>query len=422
MMTKGVALQVDEIMLGSDFGNDDMRASMRAELTDRLTAATREGRPLRVYAGYDPSKPDLHVGHAITLRKLRLFQDFGHDVTFVIGTFTAQIGDTSDKTTSRPSLAEGVVTSAAESYEEQAFRILDRERTTVVRNAEWLSKLGLKDVIGLASEFSVQQFLERDAYRKRLAKGDSIGLHEFIYPLLQGYDALELRADVQLGATDQLFNILAGRRLQQSRGQAGCVVLTYPILVGTDGHDRMSKSAGNYIGIQEPPEVQFGKVMSISDETMRKWLPLVASWEPARVAQVIEDLDSGRLHPMRCKKDLAYDVVTTYHGTEAANAAQAHFERVVQQGAVPEERRVLPVAFPLTVLDAVVASGATASRSEARRLIEQGGVRLDQAQATDPYYVITEPALLRVGRRNYFQLTAAEGGARPADDVFPDVR
>lgn len=403
-MTKSVAHQVDEIMMGADFGDDDLRASMRAELTTRLTEAAREGRPLRVYAGYDPSNPDLHIGHAITLRKLRLFQDFGHDVTFVIGTFTAQIGDTSDKTTSRPSLAEGVVTSAAETYEEQAFRILDRERTTVARNADWLTPLTLKDAIGLASQFSVQQFLERDAYRKRLAKGDSIGLHEFVYPLLQGYDALHLRADVQLGATDQLFNIMAGRRLQQSRGQAGLIALTYPILVGTDGHARMSKSSGNYIGIQEPPEVQYGKVMSISDETMRKWLPLVASWEPARVASVLEDLDNGTLHPMQGKKDLAYDVVRTYHGEEAAREAQAHFERVVQQGEAPEERQVLPVTFPLTLLDAVLAARKTTSRSEARRLIEQGGVRLGETQATDPYLVIDEPALLRAGRRNYFQL------------------
>src|SRR4030095_14361631 len=239
---------------------------MRRELGERLTEAQKTGRPLRVYCGYDPSRPDLHIGHAITMRRLRLFQDMGHHVIFLIGTFTALVGDTSDKATGRPRKTMEEVQEAARTYAEQAFRILDRNRTEVLQNGDWLSKITLADVISLASNFTVQQFLARNNYNLRIESGTPVALHEFLYALMQGYDAVELRADVQLGATEQLFNIMAGRKLQEVYGERPCVCLTFPILVGTDGKMRMAKSAGNTIGIADPPEEQFGKIMSLSDE------------------------------------------------------------------------------------------------------------------------------------------------------------
>ncbi len=278
MTTASVEEQVRTLMFGSEFGDDTLRDTMTRELRQRLVEAEKEGRPLRVYAGYDPSKPDLHLGHSITMRKLRQFQDFGHDVTFVVGTFTAQVGDTSDKATGRPQLAAEQVFEAAKSYAEQAFTILDREKTRVVYNHEWLTPMTMADVIRLASSFTVQQFLVRDNYRRRLDAGSPVGLHEFFYALLQGYDAVHLKTDVQLGATEQLFNILAGRKLQEAYGQKPSIPITFPILVGLDGKARMSKSSGNYVGLAEAPEEQYGKVMSISDETMLAWIKYVTRW------------------------------------------------------------------------------------------------------------------------------------------------
>ena len=406
-MSVPVEEQVDALMFGAEYGDAEISRVMRRELDARLRAAGKEGRPLRVYAGYDPSSPDIHIGHAITLRKLRQFQDYGHDVTFLIGNFTAQVGDTSDKLTQRPRRTPEEVALAGRTYAEQCFKILSRERTRVQYNADWLAPLTLADVVSLASHFTVQQFLERDNYRNRLKSGDPVGLHEFLYALLQGYDALHLQCDVQLGATEQLFNILAGRKLQEAHGQPGSICITFPILVGTDGVRRMSKSTGNYIGIAEDPSSQFGKAMSISDDTMIKWLPYVTRWTPAEVRQTIADAEGGRTHPMELKKRVAREIVSTYHGDAAAEQAQAQFEQVHQRRERPSDMAEVQVPGPVGIIDFLVERGVAKSRSDARRLIGGRGVRIDDVVVDDQAAVIDRPCLVQVGKRHFFSVQVA---------------
>lgn len=395
------AEQVEALFLGSDFGDDHLAETMRAELLERIG----RGRPLRVYAGYDPSKPDIHLGHSITLRKLRLFQELGHDVTVVVGTFTALVGDTSDKLDQRPRLRREAVMEAATTYADQVCTILDRASTDIRFNHEWLEGLDAGTMVDLASEFTVQQFQSRTNYRERLDAGKPIGLHEFFYALFQGYDAVHLEADVQIGATEQLFNIMAGRRLQRRYGQPGCVPITYPILVGTDGKERMSKSKGNYVGVAEPPAEQYGKVMSITDETMRQWIPLVAAWSPAEVASLLGALDSESLHPMAAKKQLARRIVSLYHDEAAAAAAEAAFESQFQEGHEPDDVPVVEVAAGSTILDVLVAVEAASSKSAARRLVEGRGVRLAGSVVEDPDSKVESPARLKVGKRRFYDLT-----------------
>jgi len=393
--------QVQAIMFGTEFGDTTLKNAMAKELHDRLKEAEEKGRPLRVYAGYDPSKPDLHLGHSISMRKLRQFQDFGHDVTFLVGTFTAQVGDASDKTTGRPRLDEARVLKAANSYAEQAFTILDRARTKIAYNHEWLSKLTMSDVVSLASHFTVQQFLVRDNFQKRIEANNPVGLHEFMYALLQGYDAVHLRADVQLGATEQLFNIMAGRKLQPTFGQKPCVCVTFPILVGTDGKMRMSKSAGNYVGLADPAEEQYGKVMSISDETMVEWLKYVTRWPVERIESSIRDLRAGELHPMELKKALAWEVAATYHGDSAADEAASRFRAVHQEKGLPEELVLVKVARGAKITDVLTKVEGVGSKSQARRLIEGGGVRLDGAVVKDFELIVDADCVLQVGKRRF---------------------
>jgi tyrosyl-tRNA synthetase len=274
--------QAEMLMHGCEFGDSQLEGSMRARLRARLAVAAEEHRPLRVYTGYDPTAPDLHLGHSITLRAMRRFQQLGHHVIVVVGTVTAMVGDTSDRAAGRPRKSAAEVAEAARSYAEQAFTILDPARTEVAANGDWLAGIALPQILELASAFTVQQFLARDSYRRRMEHGDPVGLHEFLYALLQGYDAVHLRADVQLGATEQLFNIMAGAKLQEAFGQPPCVALTFPVLVGTDGTDRMSKSRGNYIGLTDSPGEQFGKVMSIPDHAIPQWVRLITGAAGAR--------------------------------------------------------------------------------------------------------------------------------------------
>lgn len=399
--------QVKTLMFGAEFGDAAIREAMTGELRQRLTEAQASGRPLRVYAGYDPSKPDLHLGHSITMRKLRQFQEYGHDVTFVIGTFTAQVGDTSDKATGRPRLAPEQVFAAAKTYAEQAFTILDRDKTTVVHNHEWLSGLTLTDVVSLASNFTVQQFLVRDNYRKRIEANSPVGLHEFLYALLQGYDAAHLRADVQLGATEQLFNILAGRKLQEALHQRPCVCVTFPILVGLDGKSRMSKSTGNYVALAEPAEEQYGKTMSISDETMLEWIKYVTRWPVDEIASRTQRVRGGELHPMELKKALAWEVAAMYHGDEAAHAAARHFEKVHQQKGEPDEIAELPVQGPTTIVDVLTRVEGVKSKSDARRLIEGRGVKLDGAVVEAQDRLVTASCLVQIGKRRFVRVRMA---------------
>ena len=390
------------LMQGAEFGDDQTYKVMEKELRERL----KEGRPLRVYCGYDPTAPDIHLGHTVTMRKLRQFQDLGHDVTFLIGTFTGLVGDPSDKDTSRPQRTREDLEDNARTYAEQSFKILDRDKTTIRYNADWLSPLTFADTIRLASHFTVQQFLARDNFSKRYAKGDPIWLHEFFYALMQGYDAMSMKTDVQIGATEQLFNLMAGRKLQEAYGQPPQICLTLPILVGTDGQLRMSKSTGNYIGIDEPPEEQYGKVMSIPDEAMLQYFRLVTRFGPDRIAQVQADLKNGQVHPRDVKMQLAHEIVSIFHGEEAAVGAEEHFKTVFQQRALPSVMREHSLTRPMSIVEAISASGLAGSSREARRLVEQGGVKLD-GKTADTADVVRpgQTQILQVGRRRFVRLT-----------------
>jgi len=395
-----VERQLEALMFGSEFGDAKLAAAMRAELRERLA----EGRPLRVYAGYDPSRPDLHIGHAITLRKLRMFQDFGHEVYFLVGTFTAMVGDASDRAQGRPRKSAEEVADAASSYAEQCYRVLDRDKTRVVYNADWLGRMPLAEFVAIASNFTVQQFTARDNFKLRLANNDPVGLHELFYALLQGWDAVHLRADVQLGATEQLFNIQAGRKLQEVHGQRPCVILTFPILVGTDGKARMSKSAGNYVALADPPDEQYGKTMSISDDTMVEWLRLTTRWTPDAVKRELDDLRAGRIGPMDLKKKLAAEIVATYHGDAAAQAAAEHFASVHQRREIPDDMPEVRFAAPAKVVDVLVQTGAAASKSAARRLVQGSGVRFEGETIEAIDEQIARSGVLQVGKRHFYRL------------------
>jgi tyrosyl-tRNA synthetase len=399
---RSVDEQLSILMQGAAFGDPHIYQVMEAELRERL----QEGRPLRVYCGYDPTAPDIHLGHTVTMRKLRQFQDLGHEVTFLIGTFTGLVGDPSDKDSARPQRTLEDLMENARTYAEQVFKILDRDRTLIRYNADWLSHLSFADTIRLASHFTVQQFLARDNFSKRMAKGDPIWLHEFFYALMQGYDAVAMQTDVQIGATEQLFNLMAGRKLQEAYGQRPQICLTLPILVGTDGRVRMSKSTGNYIGINEPPEEQYGKVMSLPDDAMPQYFRLVTRFEPARIAQIEADLEAGRLHPRDAKMLLAREIVAIFHDDVAAAGAEEHFKTVFQQRDLPPDMPEYPLTGPVNILDLIVAAGLAPSKREARRLIDQGGVKLEGDAVASPDAVVEpgRPQVLQVGRRRFVRL------------------
>jgi tyrosyl-tRNA synthetase len=396
--------QVALLMQGTEFGDPQIGQAMAGELRERLA----EGRPLRVYCGYDATRPDLHLGHTITMRKLRHFQDLDHEVTFLIGDFTTLVGDPSDKDGLRPQLSREEIAENSRSYAEQAFQILDRERTRVRYNSEWLGRLDLAALIQLAGNFTVQQLLARESFGRRLERGEPVWLHELFYAMLQGYDAAAMEADVQIGGTEQLFSLLAGRKLQEALGQRPQVCLTFPILVGTDGRARMSKSMGNYIGIAEPPAAIYGKVMSLPDSAMGQYFRLVTRWTPAQVAEMEAALAAGSLHPMEAKKRLAWEIVDGFHGARAAGAAAGHFEQVHQQGGLPAEMQSFALAEPLPIADLLVAAGLSHSKSAARRLVEQGGVSLDGEAVTEIGTVVAgRGQVLRLGRRRFVRLGPA---------------
>ena len=394
--------QVALLMQGTEYGSEQIKQAMCAELRERL----REERPLRVYCGYDPRTTDLHLGHTITMRKLRQFQDLGHEVTFLIGTYTSLIGDPSDKDKVRPVLTPQEVERNAQSYAEQAFKILDREKTRIRYNAEWLASLTFSDLTKLGSVFTVQQFLARDMFRKRWDQGEPIYLHETFYALMQGYDAVALETDVQVGGTDQLFNIIvAGRKLQEASGQKPQVGIIMGILPGTDGVVKMSKSLGNDIPILASAEDMYGKVMSVPDEAMPQYFRLVTRWTPVQIAEIEEAMRLGQLHPMEAKKKLAWEIVDVFHGGEAADRAAQHFERVHQRREFPTDMPEFPLSEPMNIVDVIRGSGLATSGSQARRLIEQGGVRLDGDRVQDIGRLVpVEEAVLQVGKRRFVRL------------------
>ena len=405
-MKRSIDEQVAILMQGTEYGDEGIRQAMEAELRERLA----EGRPLRVYCGYDPRTTDLHVGHTITMRKLRQFQELGHDVTFLIGTGTSLVGDPSDKESVRAQLTLEEAEANALTYAEQAFKILDREKIHIRFNSEWLLDLKLADLIRMASNFTVQQFIARENFRLRWDKGDPIYLHETFYALMQGYDAVAMETDIQVGGTDQLFNILvAGRKLQQAFGQRPQIAIIMGILPGTDGMVRMSKSLGNHIPILAEPEDMYGKVMSIPDFAMPAYFKLVTRYSPEQIAAIERGLADGSLHPRDVKMKLAREIVGIFHGDEAAAEAEEHFVTVFQERELPSEMPEHRLTAPRNIVDLLAETGLAASKSQARRLIQQGGVRLNGERIEEIGFTIPlRDGTLQVGRRKFVRLVPHE--------------
>ncbi len=371
-------------------------------LEEKLKLAATEKRPLRIKAGFDPTAPDLHLGHTVLLEKLRQFQQCGHQVVFLIGDFTGMIGDPTGKSATRPPLTQEEVLENAETYKQQVFKILDESKTEVRFNSEWLGKMGAADLIQIAGKATVARMLERDDFEKRYKGGQSIAIHEFLYPLVQGYDSVALEADVELGGNDQKFNLLMGRQLQQAYDKPAQVILTMPLLEGLDGVNKMSKSLNNYVGIQEPAKEQFGKIMSASDDLMLRYYELLTDL----------DLDEVKAkHPMEAKKQLASLIVSRFHGEEAGAQARAGFENQFARKEIPDdipEKTISAEDGQLWIVKALSEGGLTASNGEAMRMIKQGAVSVDGEKISDKDLKLEAGSyLLKVGKRKFLQLTVA---------------
>jgi len=377
------------------------------ELSRKVAASAREKRPLRVKAGFDPTAPDLHLGHTVLIQKLKHFQEAGHQVVFLIGDFTGMIGDPSGKSETRKALTREDVERNAVTYKEQIFKILDPERTEVRFNSEWLSPLRIEEMVRVAAQMTVARMLERDDFRKRYDSLRPISIHEFLYPLFQGYDSVALRADVEFGGTDQKFNLLVGRDLQRAYGQEPQVVMTTPLLVGLDGVNKMSKSLGNYVGITEPPETIFGKMMSVSDGLMVMYYELLSDIGVAELAALKEGLSDGSRHPMDAKIALAREIVARFHGAAAARVAEDGFRGRFSRKEFPDDARRVELAADGGTPDLATlvsrVSGSFTSKSAARRLIAQGGVEVNGERATDPSVLLPSPAEIRlkIGKKEF---------------------
>lgn len=397
--------QVELLMQGTDYGDEDLQKAMASELRERLKIAEKEKRPLQVYCGYDPTSTDLHLGHTISMRKLRQFQDLGHDVTFLIGSYTALVGDPSDKNKARPILTEEQVAENAKTYAEQAFRVLDRHKTKVRYNGEWLSKLNLIDLIRLGQNFTVQQFLARDNFSKRFEKGEPIYLHETFYALMQGYDAVAMKTDIQAGGSDQLFNIIvAGRKLQEALGQKPLVGIITGILPGTDGIQRMSKSIGNIVPINTGADDMFGKLMSVPDSAMGIYMRLVTRFSPGEIAQIENDVASGALHPRDAKMNMAQEIASIFYTDAEAQSARENFIKMFQQKEIPDEMPEYELQSDQTVVDVILAAGMAESKSKARQLIDQKGVKLDGEVLERGDMPFPHSGVLQVGKRRFVRV------------------
>ena len=382
------------------------------ELRAKLERSAKTSKPLRVKAGFDPTAPDIHLGHTVLIRKLKHFQDLGHTVIFLIGDFTGLIGDPSGRNVTRPPMTSQEVAANAETYKAQVFKILDRNKTLVDFNSRWLGKLSSQDWVRLCSQYTVARMLERDEFSKRMKEGQPISIHELLYPLAQGYDSVALEADVELGGTDQKFNLLVGRDLQQAYGQQTQVIMTMPILEGLDGVQKMSKSLGNYVGINEAPPDMFGKIMSISDELMWRYYLLLTDLSPRQIDQLKRSVGSGSTHPLQAKKDLAHRVVADFHGEERADAARTQFECNIQQKGLPSDIPTHRFSAPRRLVHLLVDLGLAATNSEAQRLIKAGSVYMNDRDSSPPTWLrLTDPnwefdpgqlpsVIFRVGRSN----------------------
>jgi tyrosyl-tRNA synthetase len=397
---KSVAEQIALIERGAvDFHSKE-------DLVKKLTRSLETGVPLIIKAGFDPTAPDLHLGHTVLIQKLRHFQLLGHDVHFLIGDFTGLIGDPTGKSDTRPALTPEDVKRNAETYKEQVFKILDPERTKVVFNSTWLAKLTSFEMIRLASELTVARMLERDDFKKRFESNRPISIHEFLYPLIQGYDSVAMKADVELGGTDQLFNLLMGRDLQRSRGQEPQVVLTMPLLEGLDGVNKMSKSLGNYIGISEAPDSIFGKIMSISDDLMFRYYELLSDLPMTEITTLKGRIAAGEIHPKAAKVQLAKEMVARFHNPAAAEDAERAFEQVFARHEMPdeiEEVRVVTTEAEIWVPKLLLDAGLVKSTSDGRRMIQQHAVSIEGEKVEDINAVIPTKGvvLLKVGKRRF---------------------
>jgi tyrosyl-tRNA synthetase len=396
-----VSEQLTILMDGVDLGSATLQNAMEQELIVLL----EEDRPLTVYCGYDPTATDLHLGHIPTMVKLRQFQDFGHRAIFLIGSFTAQVGDPTGKQSTRPMLDEKTVQAFSQSYIDQAFIILDAEKTEVLYNHEWLAPLNFADVLKLAAEFSVGHFLQHSTFRDRIQKGDSIRISEFMYAILQAYDALHMKTDIQIGGSDQIFNIVdVGRTLQTSRGQKPQVALTLPILVGTDGREKMSKSLGNTIGLQDAPNDMFGKVMSLPDQALDLYARLVTNLHPTEVNILLKNIEEKKVSPIEAKKKVAAEVVTLIYSLDEAIAAEKYFENTFQKKqepvddapeyTLPEDKRLISV-----IMESMNYSGG-----EARRMVNQGAVKINDQKAQDINHILSDGDFIKIGRHTFLRI------------------
>ena len=395
-----ITRQMDLILRGA------VEVIQQSELETKLARSLKEKRPLRIKAGFDPTAPDLHLGHTVLIHKLKHFQDLGHQVIFLIGDFTGMIGDPTGVSETRVALTKEQVQKNAKTYEQQIFKILDRKKTTVDFNSRWMGPMKAEELIAISAHYRVARMLERDDFRKRYQERKPISVHEFMYPLIQGYDSVALKSDVELGGTDQKFNLLVGRDLQRDYGQEAQVVLTMPLLEGTDGVKKMSKSVGNYIALEDRPEEMFGKIMSISDALMHRYYELLTTEDLGRVKA---------LHPMEAKQSLAEQIVVRYHGDEAGRKARTGFQQKFQEKEFPAEpdakitltkADVKDIKAPaIGIVDLVARTGLVSSKSEARRLVVQGGVEVDEQKQQDPNAMIALQSghqyRLRIGRRKF---------------------
>lgn len=379
------------------------------DLVKKLEKSIKDNKPLIIKAGFDPTAPDLHLGHTVLLQKLKQFQDLGHTILFLIGDFTGRIGDPAGKSETRPPLTEEEVTKNATTYKEQVFKILDREKTEVVFNSSWLNSLTSANIVELSSKYTVARMLERDDFSKRYSAGQGISIHEFLYPLFQGYDSVAMKADVEIGGSDQKFNLLVGRDLMKSYGLKPQVCVTLPLLEGTDGVQKMSKTYGNYIGINEPANEIFGKVMSISDELMIRYYELLSDISIEDLEKLKTDLKSGALHPKKAKVDLGREIVAKYYSEEEAGKAAKEFENVFREKNLPADIPLFKIKWDQTgevwLPKALSDAGVVTSSSDGRRMIEQGAVSVDGRKVADPGFLLLKNGekLVKVGKRKFIK-------------------
>ncbi|HRJ54505.1 MAG TPA: tyrosine--tRNA ligase [Candidatus Thiothrix moscowensis] len=389
----------------SELGRGSEEILVESEFAEKL----KKGRPLRIKAGFDPTAPDLHLGHTVLINKMRQFQEAGHHILFLIGDFTGMIGDPTGKSATRPPLTAAQVQQNAQTYQEQIFKILDPDKTEIVFNSSWMNQLGTAGLIQLAAKYTVARMLERDDFSKRYKSGQSIAIHEFLYPLVQGYDSVALKSDVELGGTDQKFNLLVGRELQRQYGQEQQIVMTMPLLEGLDGINKMSKSLGNYIGITDAPNDMFGKIMSISDELMWRYFELLSFRPLTELRRFRQDVEQGA-NPRDLKFLLAEEIIARFHSPSAATAAREDFIARFQKGTMPDEMPEISLnaeSGGMAIATLLKAAGLVGSTSDALRMIQQGGVKIDGAKVEDRSLMIQKgiSAVFQVGKRKFARVT-----------------